>query len=82
MEVPGLIGNADVFCYAVVNPSLSGNNLTHLAYGAAICKYEAVAGYYLFYCDDNWKEYADTWHETIEDAKDQAEYDDAGISES
>jgi hypothetical protein len=65
MEVPGLIGNADVFCYAVVNPSLSGNNLTHLAYGAAICKYEAVAGYYLFYCDDNWKEYADTWHETI-----------------
>lgn len=90
IEVPDTIGNAQVICYAVVNLSVPTGNTEHFAngklleaaYGLAICKYEKDNGYYLFSCDYNWVEFADTWHETIEDAKDQAEFEYAGISDN
>jgi hypothetical protein len=43
--------------------------------GLAICQYDDDPGYYLFYCDDNWVEKADTYHDSIEDSKDQAEFE-------
>jgi len=88
MEIPDIIGEAHVISYAVVNLSIPTGNTQHfagdkllgMAYGLAICKYETKNGYYLFYCDDKWIELADTWHQTIEDAQDQAEYEYAGIT--
>ena len=48
--------------------------------GLAICKYEADAGYYLLYCDPEWNPITDTRHDTVEDAKHQAETEYAGVS--
>jgi hypothetical protein len=88
IDVPDIIGNARVICYAVVNLCLPTFNTRHfahgklldVAYGLAICEYKPGEGYYLFYCNDQWNEFADGWHETIDDAKDQAEYEYAGIT--
>ncbi len=46
--------------------------------GLAICS--ADGGFYLFYCDSEWNDLTDTWHLTIEDAKDQAEFEFEGVS--
>jgi len=86
-DVPDFIGNARVVCYAVVNLSLPTSNTQHIVngklfntvYGLAICQYKPGDGYYLFYCTDDWAEVTDTWHETVEDAKDQAEFEYSGI---
>lgn len=87
-DVPDFIGNARVVCYAVVNLSLRTGNTQHFVngevlntpYGLAICQYKPGDGYYLFLCTDSWIEVSDTWHETIEDSKDQAEFEYSGIS--
>lgn len=87
IEVPNVIGNARVIYYAVVNLCLPTSNTQHyangkllgIAYGLAICRYKPNNGYYLFYCNDQWREFADTWHETIDEAKDQAEFEYTGI---
>jgi hypothetical protein len=89
-EIPDIIGNAAVVCSAIVDKSLPTGNTQHYgyggllgpAYGLAICRSKQAAGYYLFSCDSNWKEFADTWHETVEDAMEQAEFEYDGISDS
>lgn len=48
-------------------------------YGLAICQYKEEEGYYLFYCDSDWKELTDTWHENIKSAKDQASFEFTGL---
>lgn len=48
-------------------------------YGLAICQYEGEQGYYLFYCDKDWRELTDTWHEDLESAKDQASFEFNGL---
>ena len=88
IEIPDFIGGSQVICYAVINLCLPTGNTEHFindklqdaAYGLAICRYESQGGYYLFSCNNNWVEFADTWHETIENAKDQAEYEYNGIT--
>jgi hypothetical protein len=86
--VPDFIGNARVICYAVVNlclPTGNSRNFEHRkllgpAYGLALCEYQPGDGYYLFYCDSHWVEFTDGWHETIDDAMDQAEFEYTGIT--
>lgn len=46
----------------------------------AICQYETEDSFYLFGCDENWETIADTWHQTLEDAKQQAEFEYEGVS--
>ena len=48
------------------------------AMGLAICQYEGESHYYLFGCDEGWNSLSDTWHETLEDAQDQAEHEYEG----
>lgn len=43
--------------------------------GLAICKYDNDLGYYLFGCDEAWNSITDTYHDSIEDAKEQAEFE-------
>lgn len=50
------------------------------AAGLAICKYEGEDAYYLFGCDEIWETLTDTWHQSIDDAKKQAEFEYAGVS--
>jgi hypothetical protein len=46
----------------------------------AICQYSDAEGYYLLYCDSSWGVITDTWHETMERANEQAEFEYQGIS--
>lgn len=89
-DIPDIIGNAGVICYVIVGQALTTGNTQHYAhgrllsaaYGLAVCRYEKEEGYYLFSCNSEWKEFADTYHKTIEDAMEQAEFEYAGISDS
>lgn len=62
-------------CEQIVNGVLQGP-----AFGLAICQYEGENSFYLFGCDEDWQSITDTWHKTLEDAKDQAEFEYAGVS--
>jgi len=48
--------------------------------GLAICQYDGESAFYLFYCDASWNSITDTFHLTLEDAKQQAEFEYEGIS--
>jgi hypothetical protein len=48
--------------------------------GLAICKYEADSGYHLLYCDAEWNTITDTYHDTLQAAKHQAECEYEGVS--
>jgi hypothetical protein len=50
--------------------------------GLAICYQEAENAYYLFGCDAEWECVTDTWHESLADAKLQAEFEYEGISKT
>jgi hypothetical protein len=52
------------------------------AAGLAICQYENDPAFYLFGCDVNWKGVTDTWHQSIEEARDQAEFEYEGSSQT
>ena len=47
-------------------------------YGLVVAKYEGEEGIYLFYCDSEWKVLTDTYHESIEEAKEQVEFEYKG----
>ncbi len=40
-----------------------------------IAKFEGDTGYYLYYCDSSGVEMTDTWHESLEKAMEQAEFE-------
>lgn len=48
----------------------------------AICQYEGHDGYYLFGCNAEWDAVTDTCHQTLEEAKEQAEFEYVGVSET
>ena len=41
---------------------------------------EGRDAYYLFYCDAEWEPVTDTWHQTLEAAKGQAEFEYRGVT--
>ena len=58
-----------------------GGELMGSAAGLAVCRYaQEDSGYYLFYCDEDWNVLTDGWHETLEGAKDQAEFKYKGVT--
>lgn len=50
------------------------------ASGLAICQFAGDWAYYLFGCDVEWNTLTDTWHQTLDDAKGQAEFEYEGVS--
>ena len=85
---PKNIYHAKVVAWAIVGPSVqpTGNTVHRVdgrevgpAAGLAICESTDSQGFYLFYCDSKWEEFADTWHESLDDAKSQAEFEYKGI---
>ena len=51
-------------------------------HGLAICRYDGDPGYYLFYCDNDWEVLNDTYHESEEEAIEQAELEFVGTKET
>ena len=41
----------------------------------AIAQYDSTPGFYLLYCDTDWNALTDTYHESVEDAIAQAEFE-------
>ncbi len=74
--IPARVGGDKLLCFqflpkATVITRVSGPLEINLL---AICKCSAQAGFYLFGCNNGWQTYTDTWHEDIEDAKEQATF--------
>src|SRR5262245_40060496 len=57
-----------------------GDHVLGPAAALAICQYEGDSQYYLFYCDEEWSVRTDTCHQSMDDAKRQAEFEYEGIS--
>ncbi len=49
------------------------------AKGLAVCG-RPGDGFFLFSCDGSWSVIADTWHPTAEEARQQAEFEYEGVS--
>jgi len=64
-------------CKQVVRGELMGSMA-----GLAICQFPGQDGFYLFGCDADWQEITDTWHQTLEDAQHQAEFEYEGVSKT
>lgn len=87
--IPAELDGARVVAVALVDGTAHRtSNTTHRvtrsilgpAHALAICTYPDETGVYLFYCDRAWQVLADTWHSSVVEAKDQAEFEYAGVS--
>jgi len=52
------------------------------AAGLAICHHEGEDCFYLFGCDSSWNTVTDTWHQSLDDALAQAEFEYEGVSKT
>lgn len=50
--------------------------------GLAICPDAGEDGFYLFGCDSEWQVVTDSWHQALDDAKHQAEFEYEGVSKT
>ncbi len=63
-------------------------NTKHIVAGKRISNFSLLAicqekpGFYLYYCDSNWEVITDSFHFTIEDAKNQASFEYEGIKDT
>jgi hypothetical protein len=57
-----------------------GGQLQPAACALAICRYAKDSGIYLFYCTATWDVQNDTCHDSVEAAKEQAEFEYKGVS--
>lgn len=88
-DTPASIGNAKVIAFTAIDQRhrptgacrhVVAGELQGPVAGLAICKYEADPGYYLFYCDREWNTITDTYHDSLDAAKQQAEFEYTGVS--
>jgi hypothetical protein len=85
--IPSQIGGAKVICYTPIDHRhkftgsckqiVVGKLMGPMA-GLAICQYDKEDAFYLFGCNSDWNSQTDTWHQTLEEAKNQAEFEYEG----
>ena len=51
----------------------------HAPSGLAICQ-DGPQSFFLFYCDEVWRSMTDTWHQDLDSARAQAEFEFANVS--
>jgi hypothetical protein len=90
-ECPEKIGGAKVILYTFIDNThkftgkckqIVGGQLRGPMAGLAICQYEGEDSVYLFGCGEDWQAVTDTWHQTLEEAIDQAEFEYEGTKTS
>jgi len=82
-EPPLTIDNARVLRFAGLSGTIPARKTRHVVEGRvvedfaglAIAQYELGEGVYLFYCDAEWNSITDTYHDSIEGAVSQAEFE-------
>ena len=84
MNPPPQIDGAQLISYLVLsNINHRTGNTEHIVggtpienfHGLAICQYQNDNWFYLFYCDSSWEAITDTYHASILNAKEQAEFE-------
>ena len=89
IQPPEPIGGARLVRWSVIDGrhrptgncrQIVGGELQGAAAGLAICQYEGEEAYYLFGCDAEWNTVTDTWHESLEEALNQAEFEYEGVT--
>jgi hypothetical protein len=86
---PALVGGARVVCWTPIDVRHrhTGNTeqrshgvLLDPAAALVIGQYEGETAFYLFGCESSWRPQSDTWHQTLAEAKAQAEFEHEGVS--
>ena len=87
---PAVLDAGKVVCFARITPGVrrtgatlhtrDGEALASVA-GLVITQESSGSSYYLLYCDNQWRPLTDTWHESLGDAKEQAEFEYEGIGQ-
>jgi hypothetical protein len=80
---PAHIDGCEVLRFADVSGSTVTGRTRHVVQGGQVTEFTGLAiaqapsdpGYYLLYCDENWQTITDTYHETIDAAIAQAEFE-------
>lgn len=91
--IPDTIDDAQVICASpIASPDLHTGAYVHRVNGVAvgpmagmaICQYveEDTSGFYLFGCDQEWNCVTDTYHDSLDEALRQAEFEYTGIRET
>ena len=80
-DPPTRIGDAEVVLFATIEdrPGDSADGVRDEVAGLAICQYDGEESFYLFACDAVWDSIGDSWHETLDEAKKQAEFERPGL---
>ena len=86
---PSNFGDEHVICYSPLDERhtftgacrqvVAGQLMGAMA-GLVICQSSESGGFYLFGCDEDWSVVTDTWHESLDDALHQAEFEYVGVS--
>jgi len=88
---PSKVSGSTILCYTSIDGRHRHTGNCHLivdgvlqgpAAGLIICQFDGESGFYLFGCDENWDQVTDTWHQTLEDAQHQAEFEYEGVSKT
>jgi hypothetical protein len=86
-----VIGGYKVVCYTPIDSrhrftektrQIVRGKLMGAMSGLAICQPGKLDEFYLFGCDSDWNVVTDTWHQSLNEAKEQAEYEYEGVSET
>ncbi len=91
-KCPKEIGGADVIAYAVVKTEnlhkgntkqIVAGRIMGVATAMIIAQYEGDSAYYVFGCySDEWATETDTWHEDLEDAIEQLDWEYENLSKN
>lgn len=89
--MPTRIGGGPVICFSPVDDrhrhtgncqQIVAGVLQGPVAGLAICQLDDDDAVYLFGCDAEWNVVTDTWHQRLDDAKAQAEFEYEGIAKT
>ena len=86
-DCPDIVGQAKVIMFTPIDARheftgackqiVAGKLMGPMA-ALAICQYEGETAFYLFGCDHDWNTVTDTWHQSLEEATTQAEFEYRG----
>src|SRR5438874_677036 len=89
--VPKTVGTFRVVCYSPIDERhrftaktrqvVRGQLMGAMA-GLPICQPTEAQEFYLFGCDADWNVVTDTWHQSLDEAKEQAEFEYEGVSKT